>query len=53
MIQWILAFDLWFLSLFENQLEYLEVHLCIAEACLGEFEHYFTSVCDEWSCAVV
>ena len=36
MIQW--QFDLWFLCLFENQLEHLEVHgSCIAEARLGEF----------------
>ena len=38
MIQRIWQFDLWFLSLFENQLEHLEVHgSCIAEAWLGEF----------------
>ena len=46
-------FDLWFLCLFENQLEHLEVlgsH--IAEG-LENFEHYFTSIWDECNCAVV
>ena len=38
MIQQMLAFDLWFLCLFQNQLEHLEVHGSrIAEAWLGEF----------------
>ena len=47
-------FDLWFLCLFYNQLEHLEVHCShIAEVWLGEFEHYFTSVWDECNCAVV
>ena len=36
------------------QLEHLEVNSsCIAEAWLGEFEHYFASVWDECNCAVV
>ena len=38
MIQQMLAFDLWFLCLFQNQLEHLEVHSsCIAEAYLEGF----------------
>ena len=38
MIQWMWQFDLWFLCLFENQLEHQEVHGShIAEAWLGEF----------------
>ena len=45
-------FDLWFLCLFLNQLEHQEVHGSrIAEAWLGEFEHYFTSVWDECQCS--
>ena len=38
MIQRMLAFDLWFLCLFQNQLEHLEVHSSpTAEAWFGEF----------------
>ena len=38
MIQRCWQFDLWFLCLFENQLEHLEVHGSrIAETWLGEF----------------
>ena len=34
----LMQFDLWFLCLFKNQLEHLEVHSsCIAEAWVGEF----------------
>ena len=47
-------FDLWFLCLFYNQLEHLEVHCwCIAEAWLREFEHYLTSMWDECNCVAV
>ena len=47
-------FDLWFLCLFQNQLEHLEVQGSrIAEAWLENFEHYFPSVWDEYNCVVV
>ena len=47
-------FDLWFLCLFWIQLEHLEffVHLLLKPS-LENFEHYFASVWDEGSCAVV
>ena len=54
MIQWMLA--IWSLVPlpFLNQLEHLEVHGShIAEAWVGEFEHYFTSVWDECNWVVV
>ena len=36
---------IWFLCLFYNQLEHLEVHGSrTVEAWLGDFEHYFASV---------
>ena len=54
LIQWCWQFNLWFLCLFKNWLEHLEVHVSrIAETCLENFEHYFTSVWDECNCAVV
>ena len=38
-------FYVWFLCLFQIQLEHLEVHgSCIAEAWFEEIEHYFASV---------
>ena len=47
-------FDIWFLCLFQNQLEHLGVHgSCIVEAGLKNFEHYFASMWDECYCAVV
>ena len=47
-------FDLWFLCLFEIQLEHLEVHSShTVEAWLGDFEHYFTRVWDECNCVVI
>ena len=46
--------DLWFLCLFENQLEHLEVQGSrIAEAWLGEFWAFFTSMWNECNCAIV
>ena len=56
MIQWMLAIwslvPLPFLNV--HQLKHLEADGSrIAEAWLGEFEHYFTSVWDECNCAVV
>ena len=47
-------FDLWFFCLFENQLEHQEVHGSrIAEASLGEYWTYFTSMWDKYNCVVV
>ena len=47
-------FDLWFLCLFQNQLEHLKymVHILLKPG-LENFEHYFTSVWVECNCAVV
>ena len=46
--------DLWFLCLFYNQLEHLEVHgSCTIEAWLGEFWAYFASMWNECNCVVV
>jgi len=45
MTQWMLAITSLFPLPFLIQLEHLEVNSsCIAEAWLGEFEHYFASV---------
>ena len=45
MMQWMLAFDLSFLYLFQIQLEHLEASVGILlKAGLENFEHYFTSV---------
>ena len=47
-------FNLWFLCLFKNQLERLEVHSsCILKPGLENFKHYFTSLWDECNCVVV
>ena len=47
-------FDLWFLCLFQIQLEHLEVHgSLLLKPGLENFEHYFTSVWDECNCVVV
>ena len=47
-------FDLWFLYLFQIQLEHLEVHgSCISKAWLEYFEHYFASMWDECNCAII
>ena len=47
-------FYLWFLCLFQNQLEHQEftVHILLKPG-LENFEHYFTSVWHECNCAVV
>ena len=47
-------FDIWFLCLFQIQLEHLEVlGLCNVEPGLENFEHYIASMWDECNCAVV
>ena len=47
-------FNLWFICLFEIQLEHLEVHGShTLKPDLENFEHFFTSLWDECNCAVV
>ena len=38
-------FDLWFLCLFQIQLENLKVHILLKPG-LENFEHYFSSMCE-------